>query len=141
MAAQLALAGAVAERRADPEVARGARRLAARARQREVEQRVDASRLVAVVLECGGPPDVGTRLEHYGRGIGRVFRRQRGEARGRAGEVTAIQRVEAGPELGPTDELGGAGGGRALEEEQRGPEEPHVIGAAASRGRPSRGAP
>src|SRR5437016_6405849 len=140
MAVQLALAGAVAERRADPEAARGTRRLAAGARHFEVEQRVHASRLVAVVLEGGGPPDVGTRLENDGRGIGRVFRRQRGEARGRAGEVTAIQLVEAGPELGPTDELGGAGGaegaggGRALEEEQRGPEEPHVIGAAASRG-------
>src|SRR2546430_12918122 len=85
VAVQVALARPVAERRGEPEVARRAGGIEAGAANRELQERIDARRLVVVVLEGLRPPDVGARLEDHGRGVGGVAPGEVGEGRGRSG--------------------------------------------------------
>src|SRR5437773_538608 len=91
VALQVALARAVAERGGEPELARGAGGLRGRPRERDAQQRVDAPRLVRVVLQRRRPPDVGARLEDQRRGVGWVVRGEGGEVRGGRGEAPAYR--------------------------------------------------
>jgi len=90
-----ALAGAITERRRQPEVVRVPRR-PPRACQRDPEQRIDALQREIRRVLCLGPPDVGARLEDDGRGISGVARGEAGEILGRTREIAAVQRVESG---------------------------------------------
>jgi len=126
VAVLFALARPIAERGREPEFSPppGLRRCP-RARQRETEQRIDALQLEVGGIECRRPPDVRTRLEHDGRRIGRVSRGEAGEIRRGAREVSAVQRVETGPQVPPLDR----GGGAPLQDEHGRGEQPHVSAA------------
>src|SRR5439155_10960630 len=63
MPVEVALASAIPQRGGEPKVVSRAGGRGAGARDRKIEQRVDPRGLVGVVLERGGPPDVGARLE------------------------------------------------------------------------------
>src|SRR5439155_545975 len=115
--------GAAAGVAGEPELARGAGGLRGRPRERDAQQRVDAPRLVRVVLQRRRPPDVGARLEDQRRGVGWVVRGEGGEVRGGRGEAARVQGVEPGAQLGPIT-VGKTGA--ALQQQQRGDDERHV---------------
>src|SRR5689334_9352966 len=103
MTMQVALAGAIAESGRQPEIVCRARRRGPRARDRDVEQGIDASTLVVVVFERSGPPDVSARLERHGGGVGGVARAELGEVQGGAGEPAGVECVETGPQVRSLD--------------------------------------
>ncbi len=113
MAVLLALPRAIPEGRRQPEIGG----CGARARERQVEQRIDARRCEIGRIARRRPPDVRTGLEYDRRRIRRVRCTKACEIRGGAREVSAIQGVETCAQIG-----------RALQHHYCRGEKPHVSG-------------
>src|SRR2546423_1564278 len=94
---QLALAGAVAEGRPQPEVLPGPAR--AGARDGEVQQRIDVRHFEVVGVLGSRPPNERPGFEDDGRGVGGVAGGKRGEVGGGGRELAGVQRVETGAQL------------------------------------------
>ena len=89
----LALARAITKRGREPELPRLAG--PARAGERDAQERVDTLELEVGGVLGGRPPDVRAGLEHEGRGIGGIARRQLGEIARGAAKIPAVERVQA----------------------------------------------